>query len=158
MQVRLELSCWVCFLTKMLCNQRFQCSSKRFEEKGMSPQLKRVRVHSFSDTNNLVPSSIEPHSKDSISDLQSKCSHNQFLQCFNLAFEVITPTNMTTSVFANITSSKFSTGACFPRTGRATVCGGRPSTLKMHRTGTSWRGMLPSTSITSPTRTTAYPL
>ena len=74
----------------MLCNQRMHISTKRFGERDASPQLKRARVQPFSDANVLASPSIEPRSKDSSSDTPAtpRYIHIQYLQCFNLAFEV----------------------------------------------------------------------
>ena len=65
-------------------------STKRLGERDASPQLKRARVQPFSDANVLASPSIEPRSKDSSSDTPAtpRYIHIQYLQCFNLAFEV----------------------------------------------------------------------
>lgn len=74
----------------MLCNQRLHISTKRLGERDASPQLKRARVQPFSDANVLASPSIEPRSKDSSSDTPAtpRYIHIQYLECFNLAFEV----------------------------------------------------------------------
>ena len=127
-----------------MSENRLQYHPKRLLEDSPPGLGKRLALQPLSDVN-AHPIRTESESGDVISNEEPSTEtpptvhflHIQYLQCFNLAFEVDWGTNITTSVSPSTPSFKSSTAECIPESGQAIGCGGKQSTLKTSPIGTN---------------------